>query len=276
MRDQTNNIVAIVGVGNMGSGLARGMLAQGWNAGDIFLVENSKEKITLLQKEFPNCNVISIDDDQLEKAQAFILAVKPIDLQNTCEQLKQYSLHENIVFISIAAGVKIESLQNWLPPSAIVYRCMPNTPAAIGLGITGIYTLNNAHQANNDLVDKLLSASGKTIWVSNETMLDAVTALSGSGPAYLFYFMECLQSAGQNLGLSEQESYQLTQQTVFGAASLAQSTSSNFSDLREAVTSKGGTTEQALQHFMQAEFSRIVNDAIQAAAVRAKEISDSF
>ena len=276
MQDQTTNIVAIVGVGNMGSGLARGMLAQGWNPGDIFLVDNSNEKITLLQKEFPNCNVISIDDAQLEKAQAFILAVKPIDLQNTCEQLKQYSLHENTVFISIAAGVKIESLQKWLPPSAIVYRCMPNTPAAIGLGITGIYTPNNAHQANNNLVDKLLSGSGKTIWVSSETMLDAVTALSGSGPAYLFYFMECLQSAGQNLGLSEQESYQLTLQTVFGAASLAQSTSSNFSDLREAVTSKGGTTEQALQHFMQAEFSRIVNDAIKAAAVRAKEISDSF
>jgi len=152
---------------------------------------------------------------------------------------------------------------------------MPNTPAAIGLGMTGIYA-DQLPEESKKIVTDILSSSGATLWVESEAMLDVVTAISGSGPAYLFYFMECLQKSAQDAGLNEQESYLLVAQMIYGAANLAKQKETDFEQLRIAVTSKGGTTEKALQSLMEADFNHIINQAVTAATKRATQISQSF
>jgi pyrroline-5-carboxylate reductase len=201
-------------------------------------------------------------------------------MASVCQQLASIEFTSETLFISIAAGVPISAFQRWLGEHCSIVRCMPNTPAAIGLGMTGIFTSANTSDANKSLSDQILSAIGETIWVDKESMLDAVTALSGSGPAYLFYLMECLQESGKTLGLSSQQSYQLTLQTMLGAAQLAQQLGEeqdiDFATLRANVTSKGGTTEQAINCFIENDMKKIVEGAVKAAADRACEISQSF
>lgn len=276
MKKKTDHTVAIIGVGNMGSSLAQGMLEHDWPANKITLVGKSEEQCKLLDTKFPTCTIARISELANKPSQTIILAVKPNSMQATCDQLASLSLPQQTLYLSAAAGVPIAAIQDWLKGPVIVARCMPNTPAAIGLGMTGIYADKQLSNDNKTIINHILSCTGATLWVANETMLDAVTAISGSGPAYLFYFMECLQESAQNAGLNEQESYLLVSQMIYGAASLAKQKDISFEQLRKAVTSKGGTTEQALQSFMQADFNHIINQAVIAAKERATQISQSF
>ena len=273
MKDKAKSTTAIVGVGNMGGSLAQGLLDNDWPSDNILLVGKSSEQCNALRSTFPNCKIVTIEELTDEQIQTIILAVKPNSLQSTCTQLT--SLSDETVFISAAAGVPITAIRQWLGKQRII-RCMPNTPAAIGLGMTGIYADQQVPEASKKIANDILSCTGATLWVANESMLDVVTAISGSGPAYLFYFMECLQKTAQEAGLNEQESYLLVSQMIYGAATLANQKEADFEQLRIAVTSKGGTTEKALQSLMEADFNHIIHQAVTAATKRATQISQSF
>lgn len=276
MKDKLDRAVAIIGVGNMGSSLAQGLLNNDWPANQITLVGKSVAQCDVLKTKFSACKTACITELANETIQTVILAVKPNSMQTTCTQLASLSLPKEIIYLSTAAGVPIAAIHNWLGKQAIVTRCMPNTPSAIGLGMTGIYTDQHLPDSNKKIVNDILNCTGATLWVASEAMLDVVTAISGSGPAYLFYFMECLQNSALNAGLNEQESHLLVSQMIYGAASLARQKEASFEQLRTAVTSKGGTTEQALQSLMQADFNHIIDQAVTAAQERAIQISQSF
>ncbi len=276
MNPSTKKTITIVGAGNMGSSLAKGLLANNWNANQIILCEQDHQRHNLLRTEFPQSKIVANYAEAIRQSSIIILAVKPQDMRTVCQQISACKLTSDVVFISIAAGVPTHALQNWLGDHAIIIRCMPNTPAAIGHGITGLYTNSGTDMLSKRSAEEILRCAGKTIWVEKESMLDAVTALSGSGPAYLFYFMECLQESGQALGLSAQDCYTLTLQTMAGAAQLAREQNKGFDELRANVTSKGGTTEQAINCFVKHEFKKIIEEAVRAAADRATEISNSF
>lgn len=268
--------ILMIGAGNMGTSIAAGLIAQHWPANQITFCDLALERHSLLKEKFPDSQIISSPSDLVSTPKVVLLAVKPNDMASVCQQLSAVDLPANTLFISIAAGVPIKAFQNWLGTNASIVRCMPNTPAAIGLGMTGLYSPENIDTADRTLADQILSSIGKTLWVDKETMLDAVTALSGSGPAYLFYLMECLQESGKSLGLDSQDSYMLTLQTMIGAAQLAQQQNIDFETLRANVTSKGGTTERAINCFIDNDMKKTVDSALKAAAERAGEISQNF
>jgi len=268
--------ILMIGAGNMGASIATGLLANQWPAAQITFCENNSSRHMALKNAFPGSTIISDSSEMASPAKIVLLAVKPNDMESACQKLSALDLPANTLFISIAAGVPVNAFQSWLGNQAIIVRCMPNTPAAIGLGMTGLYSHADIDSADKQLADLILSSTGKTLWVDKETMLDAVTALSGSGPAYLFYLMECLQESGEALGLNSQDSYTLTLQTMLGAAQLAQHQNIDFATLRANVASKGGTTEQAINCFIHNDMKKIVASALRAAAERAGEISQSF
>ena len=268
--------ILIIGAGNMGTSIASGILAKHWPAKLITFCEQNHTRHEALSSTFPECTIIANPAEIASPCKIILLAVKPNDMESVCLNLATLDLPANTLFISIAAGVPVSAFNNWLGNQAIIVRCMPNTPAAIGLGMTGLYSHPNTHSADKQLADQILSSTGKTLWVDKETMLDAVTALSGSGPAYLFYLMECLQESGKSLGLDVQDSYTLTLQTMLGAAQLAQQQNIDFETLRANVTSKGGTTEKAINCLIQNDMKNIIDSALNAAATRAGEISQSF
>ncbi len=276
MNDLNRPSILIIGAGNMGASIATGLLAKRWPADQITFCDHKSSRHKALKNAFPGSTIITDPSEMASPAKIILLAVKPYDIESVCQKLSAIDLPTNTLFISLAAGVPINAFQTWLGSQAIIVRCMPNTPAAIGLGMTGLYSHTDTNDADKQLADLILSSTGKTIWVDKETMLDAVTALSGSGPAYLFYLMECLQESGEALGLNSQDSYTLTLQTMLGAAQLAQHQNIDFVTLRANITSKGGTTEQAINCFVHNDMKKTVDSALKAAAQRANEISRSF
>ncbi len=260
----------------MGSSLVKGLLANHWQAEKIFICEQHSPRRNWLNSEFPQCQVIESYQAPIPSNSIVILAVKPQDMRAVCLQIAAGKFAADTLFVSIAAGVPTAVMRQWLGEQTNIVRCMPNTPAAIGHGISGLYADENISVDDKKCAQEILSGAGKIIWVQNEALLDAVTAISGSGPAYLFYFMECLQESGKALGLSAQDSYALTLQTVAGAALLAQEHNQSFQELRADVTSKGGTTEQAINCLEENDFKQIIDMAVKAAAKRAAEISKSF
>lgn len=271
-----NKSVIVMGGGNMGSSLIKGMLTNHWRAERITICEQNPSRRSWLNTEFPQCHIVANCTSPIPPASIVILAVKPQDMRLVCEQIAAGSFAADTLFISIAAGVPVQAIQRWLDTKARIVRCMPNTPAAIGHGITGLYAGTGACSKDKKCAQEILSGAGKVLWLQDEAMLDAVTAISGSGPAYLFYFMECLQESGRNLGLSAEDSYALTLQTMAGAALLAQEQNKSFAELRANVTSKGGTTEQAIGRLVDHDLKTIIDAAVHAAAARAGEISKSF
>ena len=268
--------ILIIGVGNMGCSLAHGLLDHGWEPSQISLCESYEPKHEQLCQWFPGTDVIGSADACQNKPSAIILAVKPHDLRDTCKQMRACGFDNHTLYISIAAGTPILSFKKWLGKDVQIIRCMPNTPASIGMGMTGLYAETSTSSEHKTLANSLLEAVGKTIWVETEQQLDAITALSGSGPAYLFYLMECIQLAGQELGLNKEDCYQMTLQTILGSAQLAQKQQNSFDCLRKNVTSKGGTTEHAIKILEKHHFKEAVSEAILAAFERAKSISKSF
>ncbi len=276
MNNSDSQSILIIGAGNMGTSIASGLLAKYWPTEQITFCEQDDTRHAALNKSFPESNIVSDPAEVTSPCKIILLAVKPYDMESACQKLSTINLPANTLFISIAAGVPVSAFHNWLGNQAIIVRCMPNTPAAIGLGMTGLYSHPNTDHNDKQLAEQILSTTGKTLWVDKETMLDAVTALSGSGPAYLFYLMECLQESGKSLGLNTQDSYTLTLQTMLGAAQLAQQQNIDFKTLRANVTSKGGTTEQAINCFIRNDMKKMIDSALKAASEKASEISQSF
>jgi pyrroline-5-carboxylate reductase len=274
----TSPTIAFIGAGNMASALITGLLKSGYAKAQLLALDPSASQRELMAEKFGIRTLADIADPALACANICVLATKPqqlagaaLALANTFSVAKSSAL-----FISIAAGIRIANLSAWLGTQARIVRTMPNTPALIGQGITGMYANAFCSDTDREFAQDIMQACGQAIWLTQESQLDAVTAISGSGPAYVFYFIEALQAAGLELGLSEDQSRELAIATFTGASSLAAQSNEAPAVLRERVTSKGGTTFAALELMRAHKVSESILAAAIAAAHRAKELGDEF
>ena len=265
------NIVFFV-CGHMATAIVQGLKKQGLPAGNLCIVDRSPQAS---QKKALALGVQFAADIRtaIEQADVLVLSVKPQQMQALCEDISQYLPKPGLLFISVAAGVRLASLHAWLGGDFPVVRAMPNMPSQIGCGMTGLFAAESVSSEDQKTAALLLGAVGAILWFSKESRLDAVTAVSGSGPGYVFLFMEAIQNAAVALGLSLEEAEKLAKQTVFGAANLALSSDLSLKTLREQVTSPGGTTQAGLEALENAGLCDIISTAISAANERAKALS---
>lgn len=265
--------VAFIGGGNMSGALVGGLIAAGADAARLRIVEPSAEQRARLAQRFPGVGILAAADASLRAAQAVVWAVKPQQFPEAAAQCRDHlgdALH-----VSIMAGVRCGAIARHAGARRIV-RTMPNTPALIGRGITGLYATAQVGDADRDVADALLAPAGARVWVEREDLLDAVTAVSGSGPAYVFYLAEAMVGAGEQLGLTAAQARELALATIAGAAALAQGSDDALATLRANVTSKGGTTAAAIAVLDAAQVQPRIGEALHAAARRAKELGDAL
>lgn len=269
--------ISFIGGGNMARALIVGLLQRGFSASSLSVVEQDADKCRQLQDEF--CIATSRQLAAARGADIVVLAVKPQQLRDVAIFLGGLLDNQQIV-LSIAAGIRLADLSRWLSPwHGLLVRAMPNTPARIGAGITGLCAcgyppgqpLTNQQR---DVVNTVATAVGDIVWVDDEKQMDTVTALSGSGPAYVFYFLEAMQQAGIELGLTPEQALTLSLQTFLGASQLAAASHEQPAALRAQVTSKGGTTEQAILSMETSQIKTGISRAIHAAAARSAELGE--
>jgi pyrroline-5-carboxylate reductase len=263
--------IAIIGCGNMGMAFARAFRKfELVKEEDFLLVEKNQDQRNALT-DFQSSLFVDSIDAQIASVDLIILAVKPQDFASVQKELSVVLKPEQIVF-SIMAGIPISLLQSGLSHQRIV-RAMPNTPAMLGMGITAYAAAPEVSEEELKTVGNLINATGESVFLDEEDKLDAVTAVSGSGPAYYFYFVKAMVDAGKAMGFEESVALRLVKQTMLGSYHLIQNTDKSLDDLIKAVASKGGTTEAALNHFNQGELDKIISGGLFAAQKRAKELS---
>ncbi|MGA3158366.1 MAG: pyrroline-5-carboxylate reductase [Steroidobacteraceae bacterium] len=263
--------VGVIGGGNMARALIEGLLRQGLPAGQIRVGEPLAEQCAALESTL-GVEAGANNDYAIAGADVVLLAVKPQQLPAVAQALRPTLDSVQPVFISIAAGIRLAQLAAWRPHAPLV-RAMPNRPALVGAGVTGLYALPEVSATQRALAEQTLSAVGRTVWVRSEAELDVVTALSGSGPAYFFLLAEQLAAAGVALGLAPETAQLLARETLHGAGALTQSGLTLAAE-RAAVTSKGGTTEAALEVFARADLAGLVQRAVAAATRRGAELAE--
>jgi pyrroline-5-carboxylate reductase len=271
-----NTRITFIGCGNIGRSLIGGLIADGHKPDAITGVEPDEAKAAFIKKEY-GIEVLADGSYAIKGSDVIILAVKPqvivACLQNLAEQIRQ----NNPLIISVAAGVRIATLENILGEETAIVRTMPNTPALIGAGASCLFANESVSEAQKDNAEEIMRSVGLAIWLQREELMDIVTALSGSGPAYFFLTMEVMEKAAIKLGLARDQARLLTLETALGAARMALESELNTSDLREQVTSPGGTTEAALKVLMeQGHFEDLFLDALSAAKERSEEMALSF
>lgn len=265
--------ITFIGGGNMATSLISGLISTGYPGSNINVTEPDKDKGATLSRQF---GIQSFTDNNLaiEQSEIIVLAVKPQVMQEVCKDIaKQVQINKPLV-ISIAAGLLSKDIERWLGGNISMVRCMPNTPSLLNCGATGLFANENVSDEQKLQADAILATAGINVWVDQESLLDAVTAVSGSGPAYYFLFMEAMQDAAKKLGLNDEQAELLTQQTALGAARMAVESDDNAATLRAKVTSKGGTTEQAINTFEENHLQDIVMQAMQAANDKAIELAE--
>ncbi len=240
----------------------------------ILVAEPDANKCDELQQQFGIQT--TADNAKTPGYDIVVLAVKPQLLQNVCRQLAGSIGENRPLFISIAAGVRSTDINRWLGGDNAIVRCMPNTPALVQTGATALLANENVSASQKSLAENVLQSVGITLWLKNENEIDAVTALSGSGPAYFFLLMEAMQKTGEELGLDKLTAQKLTLQTALGAARMASESELDTASLRAKVTSKGGTTEQAIISFETAGFHQMVKQALTAACKQSKVLADEL
>jgi len=274
MKKSQRQVITFIGAGNMSRSLIAGLVQDKTDL-EIRISDPDDAQLQSIQTSWSGIQAFTDNLQAIDKADIIVLAVKPQIMQKVCEPLQEILAKQNTLIISIAAGIGISNLNHWLgggdTPLAIV-RCMPNTPALVQSGMTGLYANPQVSAEQHDIAESILRAVGSTLWLSDEDKLDAVTAVSGSGPAYYFLVMEAMQDAAQKLGLSADESRLLVLQTAFGAAKLALESSDDAGTLRQRVTSKGGTTEAALKELMEGGLPDLFDKALKAAESRSREL----
>jgi len=264
--------ICFIGGGNMASALIGGLIGKGYPAAQISAVEINAGNRSKLQHDFA-VRVFGSLAEGIAGSQIVVFAVKPQQLSEVAQQLAP--LLNGQLLISIAAGILAKDLARWSNSQAVV-RAMPNTPALIRSGITGLYAMPGITAAQRDQAQSILDAVGETLWLQDEAMMDAVTAISGSGPAYVFYFIEALQQAAQKLGFSAEDARRLSLSTFLGASKLAAYSTEDVSVLRARVTSKNGTTERALLSLSANHVAEYIDQAAHAAAARSREMGDEL
>jgi pyrroline-5-carboxylate reductase len=272
MQLQATFNLGFIGGGNMASAIMIGLQHQHFDTKRIQVVELDADKRAQLQQTF---GVLTTDQlSEVAKQDVIVLAVKPQQLKTVAQSLAPLLKHQLI--ISVAAGIRLEDISRWLGNHLSVVRAMPNTPAQIQAGITGVYAMPHVSELQKQQTNQLLDAIGETVWLDREEDLDAVTAISGSGPAYVFYLIEALQEAALALGLSEDQAKLLSIATFQGASQLAATSNTPVQTLRAQVTSKGGTTEQGILSLETSQVKQAILRAAQQAEKRAKIMADEL
>ncbi len=265
--------IAFIGGGNMAQALIGGLADKLTAAANIHVVDINDAALAALRDKF-GVTTATAAGDAVAVSDVIVLAVKPQQLREVVATLKP--LVRQQLVLSIAAGIRAADLSRWLGGHTAIVRTMPNTPALVGKGITGAVAMGGVSEAQRQTADAILRAVGATVWLDDEGKIDAVTALSGSGPAYVFYFIEAMQAAAVELGLTEAQGRELAQATFAGASELAIRSDEPVSLLRERVTSKGGTTYAALVSMEASGVKPAIVKALHAAAARGKELGDEF
>ncbi|MBB6340375.1 pyrroline-5-carboxylate reductase [Pseudomonas fluvialis] len=265
--------IAFIGAGNMAASLIGGLRAQGLAASQLCASEPGAEQRAKVAGEH-GIEVFAGNAEAVQGADVIVLAVKPQVMKAVCLELAP-SLSENQLIVSIAAGISCASLANWLGQRPIV-RCMPNTPALLRQGVSGLYANAEVSAEQRQQAEQLLSAVGLALWLEDEALIDAVTAVSGSGPAYFFLLIEAMTAAGEKLGLPRATAAQLTLHTALGAARMACESDVDAAELRRRVTSPNGTTEAAIKTFQAGGFEALTARAMQAATDRSAEMAEQL
>jgi pyrroline-5-carboxylate reductase len=268
----TPQTLAFIGGGNMASAIIGGLIKQGTPANRILVIEPFEEARQRLQSQF-GIRVLPLADASLNEAGLVVWAVKPQAFKEAAQQTRAFCA--NALHLSVAAGIRSDSIANWLSTERVV-RAMPNTPALVGLGQTGLFARPAVTANDKTWIEQVVATTGALLWVKDEPLLDAVTAISGSGPAYVFFFIEARVEAGVKMGLTAVQATQLAIGTFEGASQLAKYASEPPSVLRERVTSKGGTTYAALTSMQNAHVGELFQTALKAAQHRAHELGNEF
>ena len=264
--------IAFIGGGNMASAIIGGLLKQGWPVSHIEVVEPFDEARAKLSSQF-GISAQAQAGSFLTRANLVVWAVKPQTFKDAAAQTQAHT--HPALHLSVAAGIRSDTIAQWLGSERVV-RAMPNTPALIGKGITALFARAAVNEADKALVNQVLGSTGELMWVGVEDHIDAVTALSGSGPAYMFYFMESMREAGNGMGLEPAQAYRLAVATFIGAGELAKASPESPETLRQRVTSKGGTTYAALSAMEASGIKPAFIAAMQAAHARAREMGQEF
>jgi pyrroline-5-carboxylate reductase len=267
--------LAFVGGGNMAAALISGLLKRGLQSAACVVSDPGAEQRLRLTRDF---GIAATDDNALavHEAEVVVLAVKPQQMRGVVLALAPHLEAKRPLLISVAAGIPHAALSRWVGPEIAIVRTMPNRPALNGFGATGLYAPAGVGRTHRVLAESIMAAVGATVWVEREEQMDTVTALSGSGPAYFFLFMEALEAAAHARGLPKELAQRLTLETAFGAAQMARESSEALATLRQQVTSKGGTTAAALEVLEAAGLRDIVARAVAAADRRSAELAAEF
>ena len=279
-QNHSNAHITFIGGGNMGRALISGLLANGFEPNQISVVEANATTALKLYEDFGVQGIGALEQIAFDftKNNVVVMAIKPQDFNIVAKGLASKLKHASApgpLILSIAAGIRLKDMSRWLDHTRCV-RAMPNTPALIGKGITGLFADAAVSTSDRVLAQTICTAVGQTVWVSDEKLMDAVTAVSGSGPAYVFAFLEAMQSAGEKLGLDAKTARQLAYATLEGAIQLAHNSDEHAGILRERVTSKGGTTAAALEVMKHHGWHEILEKAIDAASQRGKTMGDEL
>ncbi|MGX4642884.1 pyrroline-5-carboxylate reductase [Massilia sp. SYSU DXS3249] len=265
--------IAFIGGGNMATALISGLAKRMDERGRIHVVDPNPEALARLATDYGVGTAPAIDAE-VASADVVVLAVKPQQMREVAAQLAPH-LDAQLV-LSIAAGIRSADLARWLGGHKLIVRAMPNTPALIGMGITGMVATAGVDEEGRAVAEGVMRAVGQTVWLDDEALIDPVTAVSGSGPAYVFYFLEAMQAAAAEMGLSPEQGRQLALATFMGATQLAQQSAEPLELLRQRVTSKGGTTHAAITSMEEAGVKAAIVEAMKAAAARGRELGDEL
>ena len=279
-QNKANTHITFIGGGNMGRALISGLLASGFTSNQLSVVEANAVTALKLHEDFGVQGIGALEQIAFDfsKNNVVVMAIKPQDFNVVAKGLASKLKHATApgpLILSIAAGIRLQDMSRWLDHARCV-RAMPNTPALIGKGITGLFADAAVNADDRQLAETICGAVGQSIWVAEEKLMDAVTAVSGSGPAYVFAFLEAMQSAGEKLGLDTESARKLAYATLEGATQLAHNSDEHAGVLRERVTSKGGTTAAALEVMKQHGWNEILEKAIDAANQRGKAMGDEL
>jgi pyrroline-5-carboxylate reductase len=265
--------ISLIGGGNMAAAIIGSLASKLVAATDLYVVDRNPAALDELTSKYGVTTATAIDPG-IAGSDVIVLAVKPDHIKEVLVELAPFLNRQ--LLISIAAGVRVAEISRWAQGYKTIVRAMPNTPALIAMGMTGLYATPDVSQQQRSSADAIMKAVGSTVWLDNEENIDAITAISGSGPAYVFYFMEAMQQAAKELGLNEQDATMISLATFRGASELASKSQEPASKLRERVTSKGGTTFAALSQMEAVNIKPLIVEAIKAAATRSREIGDAW
>ena len=276
MAARTMARIALIGYGNIAHSLLKGLLAAGYDASRIYISDPTTAKFKEINREAKEIQTFASNLQAVEDAASVILCVKPDVVQTVCSEIKDALMRQATILVSVAAGVSVDLLQRWTSKELPIVRSMPNTPSAVGCGMTALYANQYISDGHKNLVEDIFSTIGSIVWLEDEKDMHIITALSGSGPAYFFRFTEAFEKAAKDLGCSSEIARKLAVQTLYGAAKYAVQSRFDLTMLREQITSKGGTTERGLQVLERADIDKIARSVLQAASLRSAEISDQL